>query len=273
MDENEKPVEDESSLVEIEVAEQEEIEVEESETETENFNKEPILKPPKEEIPEKKEEQIVKTDYIEKEVESDREKEKEKYKQNENENIDKPYSEIELKFIDIMNGSETINNLLNNNNRWDEKKKGFSLLNEYITNSLNREKVITNYEIFFNYIQDALKNFKESNYIILKEGLECVCSLFNIVKTNNNGKNSSQNEINMNRKFLNLLITELNEKITESKVKSIYLKLIDILMNIYGPNECFNCLIQNINKNNKISLLKEYAIFIKNYIISTEHNI
>ena len=76
MDENEKPGEDESSLVEIEVAEQEEIEVEESETETENFNKEPILKPPKEEIPEKKEEQIVKTDYIEKEVESDRAKEK-----------------------------------------------------------------------------------------------------------------------------------------------------------------------------------------------------
>ena len=41
MDENEKPGEDESSLVEIEVAEQEEIEVEESETETENLNKEP----------------------------------------------------------------------------------------------------------------------------------------------------------------------------------------------------------------------------------------
>ena len=271
MDENEKPGEDESSLVEIEVAEQEEIEVEESETETENLNKEQILKPQKEEIPKKSEEQIVKTDYIEKEVENDREKEK--YKQNENENIDKPYSEIELKFIDVMNGSETINNLLNNNNRWDEKKKGFSLLNEYITNSSNREKILTNYEIFFNYIQDVLKNFKESNYIILKEGLECVCSLFNIVKTNNNGKNSSQNEINMNKKFLNLLITELNEKITESKVKGIYLKLIDILMNIYGPNECFNCLIQNINKNNKISLLKEYAIFIKNYIISNKHNI
>ncbi len=280
MNENEKPAEEESSLVEIEVAEEEEIEVEESETEPENNNKEIISKPTEEEVPTKIEEKIVKNEDKEEEKEEEKEEQKEEEKQiekeeeNKNENIDKPYSEIELKIIDIMNGSETINNLLNNNNRWDEKKKGFLLLNEYINNSSNREKVINNYEVFFNYIQDILKNFKESNFIILREGLECVCSLFNIVKTNNknNNKNFNENCI-MNKKFLNLLITELNEKITEAKVKNIYIKLIDILMDIYGPNDCFNCLIQIINKNNKISILKEYALFIKNYIISNNDNI
>ena len=273
MDENENPQDNESSLIEIEVAEEEEIEVEESETEMDNDNPELISKQTPEETDEKINEEVPKKEYLEEEKEKvkekriEKEKEKEQEKENEKGNIDKPYSEIELKIIDIMNGSETINNLLNNNNKWDEKKKGLSLLNEYISKSSNKEKIITNFDVFFNYIQDILKNFKESNFIILKEGLECVCSLFIIIKMNNNDNS------NMNKKYLNILITELNEKITESKLKSIYIKLIDLLMGIYGPNDIINCLIQIINKSNKISLLKEYAIFIKNYINSNDNNI
>ena len=301
------PEEEEGSLVEIEVAEQEEIEVEESETESENNNqKEDIPKTPEKEespkfnkngknnlemISEIENKNKENSGYVENENEDEDEEEEEekentvnkkevqtiieeneedKDKDKDNNSIDKPYSELELKIIDIMNGSEKINNLLNNNNKWDEKKKGLSLLNEFITNPSNKDKIINNFEIVFNYIQDVLKNFKESNFIILKEGLECVCSLFNLIK-NNNSKNISND--NFNKKYFNILITELNEKITESKLKNIYLKLIDLLMNIYTPNEIINYLIQIINKSNKISLLKEYGIFIKNYITSNENNI
>ena len=168
-----------------------------------------------------------------------------------------------------MNNSETINNLLNNNNKWDEKKKGFILLNKYILESSNKEKIINNFEIFFNYIQDILKNFKESNFIILKEGLECIFSLFNIIKKIKN----NFNENNINKKYLNILITELNEKITETKLKNIYIQIIDVLMDIYTPNDVINYLIQIIKKSNKISLLKEYGIFIKQYITNNDNNI
>ena len=245
---------EEDSLVEIEIAEQEEIEVEESETETENI----INSEKSENCQNKLINQIkIKIDNIYEE------KEGKDFEGSKNKDIDKDYSEIEFKMINIMNGKEIIINLLNNNNKWDKKKKGFILLNEFLLNSLNKEKIINNYETIFNYIQNILKNFKESNYIILKEGLECVCSLFIILKNN-------KNEYLINKKYINILITELYEKIIENKLKIIYIKLIDILMNIYNPNDIINCLIHTLNKSNKISLLKEYALFLKNYLNSNE---
>ena len=253
--------EDEGSLVEIEVAEQEEIEVEESETETENN------------IPVEKTSNLGKNESPKNLPENDEEEEdnskeeEEKPKKKKEENEDKPYSELELKIIDIMNGSEEINNLVNNNNKWDKKKSGLSLLNEFILKPSNREKITKNFEILFCYIQDILKNFKESNFILLKAGLECIISLFNIIKLKNIGNDT------INKKYFNILLIELNEKITESKLKNIFIKLINLLMEIYNPNDIINYLIQLITKSKKIILLKEYAIFIKDYLTSNENNI
>ena len=296
MDDNNPPNGQEDSLVEIEVAEEEEIEVEESESEIDNDKPKPIQNKSKEnlsnenleknkieknnsdlpninqdikknnDVNSKKEELEIEKENISINKSSDKSLDK-SIDKSIDKNIDKPYSELELKIIDIMGGSETINNLLNNNNKWDEKKKGFMLLNEFISNLSNKEKTISNFEIFFNYIQDILKNFKESNFIILKEGLLCISSLLNVIKNNKIDDNG------INKKYLNILITELNEKIIENKLKNIYIKLINILIDIYSPNDVINYLIQTINKNNKISLLKEYAIFIKDYIHSHPNNI
>ena len=105
---------EEDSLVEIEIAEQEEIEVEESETETEN-----IINSKKSENCQNKliNQNQIKIDNIYEE------KEGKDVEGSKNKDIDKDYSEIEFKMIDIMNGKEIIINLLNNNNKWDEKKK------------------------------------------------------------------------------------------------------------------------------------------------------
>ena len=244
--------EDDSSLVEIEVAEEEEIEVEESETESENDNPASISEEPKKVLSppiQNKEEKI------------------EKEEAKEENNKEKQYSELELKIIELMNGSETVNNLLNINNKWDEKKKGLMLLNEFILKTSNEKKILTNFEMVFNYIQDALKNFKESNFMLLKEGMECICSLFNIIKNNN------VNNDTFNKKYFNILITELNEKIIDTKLKNVYLKLINLLIDDYSPNDIINYIIQIINESNKVVLLKEYALFIKNYINSKENNI
>ena len=257
--------EDEGSLVEIEVAEQEEIEVEESETETENnIPAEKISNFEKNESPKN----LPENEEEDEDEDNSKEAEEEKKKEKKEENVDKPYSELELKIIDIMNGSEEINNLFNNNNKWDEKKRGLSLLNEFILKPSNRVKIIKNFEVLFCYIQDVLKNFKESNFILLKSGLECIISLFTIIKLNKNIGNDT-----INKKYFNILLTELNEKITESKLKNIYIKLINLLMDIYSPNDIINYLIQIINKSKKIILLKEYAIFFKDYLTSNENNI
>ena len=244
--------EDDSSLVEIEVAEEEEIEVEESETESENDNPASISEEPK---------KVLSSPIKNKEEKIENEEAKEEN------NKEKQYSELELKIIELMNGSETVNNLLNINNKWDEKKKGLMLLNEFILKSTNGKKILTNFEMVFNYIQDALKNFKESNFMLLKEGMECICSLFNIIKNNN------VNNDTFNKKYFNILITELNEKIIDIKLKNVYLKLINLLMDVYSPNDIINYIIQIINESNKVVLLKEYALFIKNYINSKENNI
>jgi len=244
--------EDDSSLVEIEVAEEEEIEVEESETESENDNPASISEEPK---------KVLSPPIKNKEEKIENEEEKEEN------NKEKQYSELELKIIELMNGSETVNNLLNINNKWDEKKKGLMLLNEFILKTSNEKKILTNFEMVFNYIQDALKNFKESNFMLLKEGMECICSLFNIIKNNN------VNNDTFNKKYFNILITELNEKIIDIKLKNVYLKLINLLMDVYSPNDIINYIIQIINESNKVVLLKEYALFIKNYINSKENNI
>ena len=244
--------EDDSSLVEIEVAEEEEIEVEESETESGNDNLVSISEEPK---------KVLSPPIQNKEETIENEDVKEENKQ------EKQYSELELKFIELMNGSETVNNLLNINNKWDEKKKGLMLLNEFILKTSNEKKILTNFEMVFNYIQDVLKNFKESNFMLLKEGMDCICSLLNIIKNNNISKDT------FNKKYFNILITELNEKITDTKLKNIYLKLINLLMEVYSPNDIINYLIQIINESNKVVLLKEYALFIKNYISSNDNNI
>ena len=107
---------EEASLVEIEIAEQEEIEVEESETETGNI----IYS----EKPENCQNKLI--NQIQIKLDNNNiyeEKEGKDVEGNKSKDIDKDYSEIEFKMIDIMNGKEIIINLLNNNNKWDEKKK------------------------------------------------------------------------------------------------------------------------------------------------------
>ena len=248
--------EDDSSLVEIEVAEDEEIEVEESETQKDNTFSNEIQK--------KSEKELLNDNILDSKNNINYKfsgKKEEEEIQKQNQNLEQVYSETELKIIDIFNGDKTIINLLNNK-KWEEKKNGFILLKEYIKNILNKEKITTNFEILFNYIQKILKNFKESNLIILKEGLECIYYLLNL-----------DNILMNNKTYMNILITELYEKIIENKIKYIYIKLIDTLMNIYNPNDVVNYLVQIIKKSNKTLLLKEYSFLLKNYLNSHTNNI
>ena len=103
---------------------------------------------------------------------------------------------------------------------WENKKQGFVELSNFITQHKINENDI---ELLLTYILEKLNNFHESNFNLLKEGIQCIINLFkNFPKVNN-----------VNKNYLTVSIKGLYEKISDNKLKYTYLELIDILQKIY----------------------------------------
>ena len=167
---------------------------------------------------------------------------------NNEENIIKKNSKsIEENLIAILK-SDKIIKLIN-----DNKKQGLIELNNFITNNKIEQK---DFENIFIYITNELNNFTETNNEILKEGIQCIISLFK------QGITTFQ----INKNYINLILPNLYDKIIDNLLKNTYLELLDILQKIYSYkillDELFNILL---NVNNE-QILKEYAIYILNLI-------
>ena len=136
---------------------------------------------------------------------------------------------------------------------WENKKQGFIELNNFITQCKINENDI---ELLFTYIVGKLNNFHESNFNLLKEGIQCIISLCKkLTKTNNANKN-----------YLSVLIKGLYEKITDNKLKNTFFELIDVLQKIYSYKLLLDELFEILKTCEKIFLLKEYALYIKSLI-------
>lgn len=153
-------------------------------------------------------------------------------------------------FKRIMGSNNEILKLIQNNDI-NNKKKGYSLLNEFICD-VNQKSIITeNFDIFFMFLFDC---FKENN--IIKEILICIVSLLEIM---NNSKN------NTDQKYMIIILSNLNEKIFDESLKNIYLQILELLYDIYTFQNVFDILLNEILlKTKKIWLLKEYANYYKN---------
>ena len=136
-------------------------------------------------------------------------------------------------------------------NKWDEKKKAFIKLNEIISeniNSYNNE----NKEIIFNFIRIKLNYFKETNFNILKEAYSCFITLFSS---------------SFDKKYIDILIKGIYEKISDIKLKESIIKLLSILIENYGIKIIINQLLNLFDKKAKIVIMKEYCIFFDKIII------
>ena len=137
--------------------------------------------------------------------------------------------------------------------RWENKKNGFIKLNIYLSN-INYDKYKV--KIILIFIFSKLNYFKETNFNIIKEGMQCIISIFDYI-------NQFDKKIVCERQYLSIIISGLYEKIADNKLKQIYLKLLEELENAYSYKEILDILydiLKDINKNN---ILKEYLIHIK----------
>ena len=160
-------------------------------------------------------------------------------------------------FINIINDIEIINLL--DEKKWENRKNGFMKLNQFILNS-NFDK--NNFDLFFIYIYIKLNSFKETNFNLMKEGIQCIISMFNQI---NNNYDNTNNKIT-DKKYIRTLLNDLFEKISDNKLKDTYLNLLDILQNNYSIKEILDILFEKLKNTNKVNVLKEYATYIK-YLI------
>ena len=171
---------------------------------------------------------------------------------------DKRFDEI---ISDIIK-DESIILLLKESNKWEDRKKGFIKLNEFIMNKLNIDLIKNNLEYFFLLVYYKLNYFKENNITLLIEGLNCILSIFKCI-INNNPK------IQINKLYMELIINNFNDKISDVKLGNIFFKLLYLFTMIYSTKDIFDLLLNNIymiiNIENSY-ILREYSIFIKNIL-------
>ena len=184
----------------------------------------------------------------------------EENKEENNKNINKKTKEeekYEYIMIELLGNNEIIE--LFESKKWEEKKQGFQKLNQFLNENFETDKDIIkiNFENFFIFISLKLNNFKETNFNLLKEGIICLNILFSYAKEKN---------IQLNKKYLETIITNLNEKICDTKIKDNYIQLLNTLIDLYSSKIVYELLFDILLKTNKINILKEYSLFIKNNI-------
>ena len=163
-------------------------------------------------------------------------------------------------FINIINDIEIINLL--DEKKWENRKNGFMKLNQVILDN-NFDK--NNFDIFFMFIYIKLNSFKETNFNLMKEGIQCIISMFSQINNNYDNKNNKITD----KKYIKTLLNDLFEKISDNKLKDTYLNLLDILQNNYSIKEILDILFEKLKNTNKVNVLKEYATYIK-YLIEVK---
>ena len=142
--------------------------------------------------------------------------------------------------------------------KWEEKKQGFIKLNQFLTENIQEKSIIeNNFDNIFMFIVSKLNNFKETNFNLLKEGILCLQILVSYYKEKN---------LPLDKKYLEKIIFGLNEKIADTKLKEVYIQLLNILIDIFSNKTVLDLLFEILLITNKITLLKEYSIFIRDYI-------
>ena len=158
--------------------------------------------------------------------------------------------------IELCGNNEIIE--LFESKKWEEKKQGFQKLNQFLNENLENDIIKNNFENIFMFISMKLNNFKETNFNLLKEGIIS----FNILFSYSKEKNINT----LNKKYLETIIYNLNEKICDPKIKDNYIQLLNNLNDLYSYKTVYELLFEILLKTNKINVLKEYSLLIKENI-------
>ena len=148
-------------------------------------------------------------------------------------------------------GEDNIN--LFDSKKWQEKKEGFSNLNNYFINENNEENIKINYDYFLKFILIKNKLFKENNIIVLKESLICLNTLIEKLDSF------------FSKKYYNPLLKILVERIGERKIHQETTNIIENLIKKTSPKEIILSLMRNI-RDKTVPILNGGALVINNLI-------
>ena len=163
-----------------------------------------------------------------------------------NEKTEKEIDDPKYDEIKLILGTEICDLLLSN--KWENKKHALEQVNSII----NEGDTTFNSNDLFNYIKIKLKNFKETNFNIIREALNIFISLLK--------------KRNLSKDNLLLLINIYYEKITDIKLKDNFIELIITALeeSVIDLNSIINNLISKISKKKNPKILNEYSnLFIK----------
>ena len=179
---------------------------------------------------------------------------KENNESNNDEKIEKEKDDSKFNEIKLILGSDICDSF--SSQKWENKKHALEQINILIKE--NNIKLNTN--DLFNYIKSKMKNFKETNFNIIREAFNIFITLLK------KGDLSKDNLI--------LLINIYYEKIGDVKLKENFIELINTAIeeSIIDSSSVINNIISKISKKKNIKILNEYSnLFIK--LIEENNNI
>ncbi len=155
------------------------------------------------------------------------------------------------KFDEIKSllGSEICENL--SSPKWEMKKHAFELINNFVNEN---DENSYNKNVLFELIKIKLKNFKETNFNIIREAMNIFISMLKkrlLTKDN-----------------LLLLLNTYYEKMADIKLKDNIVELINtsIEESIIDLNSLISNLISKILKKNNVKILNEYSILFSKMV-------
>ena len=153
------------------------------------------------------------------------------------------------KFDEIKSvlGKEIVDSLFSP--KWEIKKHGFELINEFIN---SKPKESYNIGDLIEYMKLKLKNYKETNFNITREA---IIVYINMIKKKIILKDS-----------LTSIIIAYHEKLSDIKLKDNIIELINTSFDIIEPTNILKQIITKISKKNNAKLLIEYATFFGNVV-------
>ena len=153
------------------------------------------------------------------------------------------------KFDEIKSvlGKEIIDSLFSP--KWEVKKHGFELINEFINNKTQNSYNVND---LIEYMKLKLKNYKETNFNINREA---IIIYINMIKKKI-----------LSKDLLIPIILAYHEKLADIKLKDNLIELIKYSFDIIEPDNILKQIIGKISKKNNAKLLIEYSIFFGNIV-------
>jgi hypothetical protein len=156
-------------------------------------------------------------------------------------------------YMSNLIGTE-ISDLLNSE-KWNERKDGFVLFYNFLRENIeNNNKLLkNNMQYIVSYLKLKLKNYKETNFNILRENFNIYSELI---------KNFSQNKI-FEKKYALGILKAFWDKMSDTKVKENLTNLLLVIMEYFTPAFVLQYFFKQSEKAKTNPILKEYALLIE----------